>query len=380
MRIGIDVRLMSHEMTGIGKHIEAVLESLLKIDETNEYFLYGKGDEKINNILQYKNVFYKEISKKLYRSFLYKLQNMIWEQLRLPKAIRQDRIEIFYSPWFNVPLYTLFSSVKTLITIHDVSTLVFPQYFSLIFRLYYNTLIRIAAKKSTVILTVSNNSKKDIIKLLNVANDKIRVVYNISSSNFKVYELEIKHDKIFKKYSIRRPYIFNTGGISERKNTRRLLIAFAQLIKKGFHGDLVLTGKGEFPEAFHKIAEELKITSQLKYIGYVSDEDIVILYNGALATVYPSLYEGFGFPVIESMACGTPVVCSNTSSLPEIAGEAAILFDPYDVNQMAECIYHIIINSDLRFRLRSKGLERAKLFMTDNMGQKVLSVFDSLNN
>jgi glycosyltransferase involved in cell wall biosynthesis len=254
MRIGVDVRLISQEMTGIGKHATGLLNELLKLDKENEYILYGYGNEKLDNLLRHNNAFYKRIGVSLGKRFQPNLGKIIWEQIKLPREIKRDSIDLFYSPWFDVPLYSLNTKLKTIVTIYDISTLIFSGQSSYKFRLYYTPLIKVVSKRANKILTLSNNSKKDIMEKLNVPEDKILITYSGCDSCFKNFEITSEHEGVFHRYNVNKPYILYTGGIAPRKNVEILLKAFSEIRKQGFGGDLISTARWNLPIDIRKLS------------------------------------------------------------------------------------------------------------------------------
>jgi glycosyltransferase involved in cell wall biosynthesis len=181
----------------------------------------------------------------------------------------------------------------------------------------------------------------------------------------------------FERWSIRRPYILAVGNLQPRKNLLRLIEAFAQLItERRIPHQLVLAGKAKWRESdIHRTVRRLGIEDRIVFTGRVPDEDLACLLNGAELFVYPSLYEGFGLPVLEAMACGTPVVTSNCTSIPEVAGDAALLVDPYRVDELADAIHHVLSDESLRARLREKGLARSQMFSWRQTARKTWTAY-----
>lgn len=274
----------------------------------------------------------------------------------------------------NIPLQAP-RRTRVVNTIHDMCRFLFPHFDP------PNTVQRWETYRETIrgvdrIITVSHHSKHDIVELLKVPEERIRVIYPGLSAVYGI----LPHDRVsagLKRLGIDGPYILFTGTITPRKNVDQLLRAYVRLTQR--RNDvprLVLAGsKGWKWQPTFDLMAELKIESRVQHLGYVSDEDLVVLYNGAEAFVYPSWYEGFGFPPIEAMACGCPTVVSNSSSLPEVVGDAARLVDPRDDEALAQALEDVVFDGGTRTVLRERGLTRAKMFSWDTTARQTLDVY-----
>lgn len=264
--------------------------------------------------------------------------------LMLAREIRKAKPDVFYSPSFMPPL---FSKAPFIFTVHDLMHLF---YYSKFHRIYYQQFIARLAKKARTIITVSEFSKRQMSDLLNVDPSLIKVIYNGVDQGFFLNA---------EKQPCERPYFLYVGNRRRNKNIPAMLVAFAQAdIPKEFI--FVLTGNPD-PNLIVLISK-LRITNRVRFLGFVKEADLPKLYKGAYATLFVSLMEGFGLPLIESMASGTPVLTSSESSLPEIAGDAALCVDPYDVEAITAGINRLVNDGDLYKDLSEKGLWRAKDF------------------
>jgi glycosyltransferase involved in cell wall biosynthesis len=298
------------------------------------------------------------------------------EQLRFPYR-KLEKSGILHCPHYNIPL--LYRGTLA-VTIHDITHIKFPQYLPGKLALYYaKFMINQAVKKSKIIFTVSENTKSDLISHFNADPNKISVVYNAVSPMFKPQSRD-EYTHLHKKYSIPadKRVLLYVGNKKPHKNLERLLHAFAEI--RGKHGCvLIMAGKGfDNYKRLEAAAEELRLSDDIIHTGVVSDDDLVSLYNLADALVFPSLYEGFGIPPLEAMSCGTPVVCSNASSLPEVTGDAAQMTDPYDTASIADGIDKVLSDENLRKRLIAGGFERVKLFSWDAAADKIRNTLNSL--
>ena len=268
----------------------------------------------------------------------------LFSPLMLGNEIRKARPEIFYSPSFMPPVAF---STPYIFTIHDLMHLF---YYSKMHRMYYQQVIARLAKKAQKIITVSEFSKQQLVELLNIKSELIRVIYNGVDPSFA-----LNHEK----HEMGRPYLLYVGNRRKNKNLAAMLVAFAQAkIPKDFV--FLLTGNPN-PELI-VLLSKLRITSRVRFLGFVKESELPKLYKGAYATMFVSLMEGFGLPVIESMASGTPVLTSSESALPEIADGAALCVNPYNVEAITDGINRLVSEKELYNALVEKGLRRAQDF------------------
>jgi len=294
----------------------------------------------------------------------------------IPVKTYTERLDLLHTQ-YHLPFISHCTGV---ITLHDISFLRYPEFFprELYWRLKLSLLYSV--KKTRKIITVSEFSKKEILEFYRIADEKIEVVYNGVSENFRPVDAQ-NRDIILKKYGITRPYILSVSNIQPRKNLSRLVKAFLSLLKNNekFPYDLVIVGKKLW--LYNEIFNEIRNThfkERIILTDYVSEKDLVFLYNYADVFIYPSLYEGFGLPVIEAMACGCPVITSNVSSLPEVVGKAGILVDPYSVEEIAKAIYNVIKNKDLREVLKIEGIKQSRKFSWKITAEKTLKVYEEI--
>lgn len=244
-----------------------------------------------------------------------------------------------------------------------------------------NSMAKFSAKRADKIITYSDSTKKDVIEFLNINEKKISVIPLGVEEKFKpASEKEIK--KIKADLGLPDNYIITLGTLQPRKNLEALIDAFARLKKdKAIPHKLVVVGEeGWNNERLLTKLDRLDIAEDIVITGFIEDNQLPSLYSGATALVYPSLYEGFGLPVLEAMACGVPVACSNTSSLPEVAGEAALLFDPTDVDQIYSSMQELLSDDRLRNNLSEVGIKRARHFTWEKTAKQTLSLYNTLKN
>ncbi|NKQ39724.1 MAG: glycosyltransferase family 4 protein, partial [Methanosarcinales archaeon] len=288
-------------------------------------------------------------------------------------------IDIIHSPE-DASLFVKLKNQKKIITVHDTIPFYFPNMFDFMTRYRYKILFSRTLKNSDKIIADSYNTKQDLIKHFKIPEKKIKVIHLAANENYKqLKENEINNIK--QKYNLNYSFILYVGTLEVRKNISILLKSLYKLKKQGIKHKLVITGKkGWKYKSIFKIIEQLNLQKDVIFIGYVSDEDLPALYNAADLFVYPSIYEGFGLPPLEAMQCGTPVITSNTSSLPEVVGNAGIMIDPYDVVELANNMHEVLVNVSLREELSKKGLERAKLFSWKKCAEEHLKIYEEVYN
>jgi glycosyltransferase involved in cell wall biosynthesis len=304
----------------------------------------------------------------------------LWTRIALPLELyrRKDKPDIFFSPTHYIPR---FSSVKTVATIFDLSFLHFPEMFQKkdLWQLKSGTKYSIDNAES--IVTISEFSKKDIVGQYRIDPKKITVAYPGKNEVYMPVNDQSAIKKTQNKYKTGDSYIIYIGTIQPRKNLKRLIEAFKDVEE----AKLVIVGKtigegreGWMYEDILDYPKKLGIDDKVLFTGFVNDQDLVLLVNGAKAFIQPSLWEGFGMPVVDAMSCGTPVLVSSASCLPEVVGKAGLTFDPYSVTEIEDKINQILSDNKLREELSRKGLERAREFSWKIMAKKVIDVMEGV--
>jgi len=306
-----------------------------------------------------------------------------WTQAGLAFECFKSPPDVLFIPAHTLPVVRR-SKLKTVVTIHDLGAQFLPQYHTFPQKIYLNWSTNFAVKFATRIIAVSQATKKDLIEKLGVEAERIEVVYEgVDHQKFKVQSSKFKIEKALKKYQIKSPYLLFVGTIQPRKNVGRLIEAFAQVLKERENLNLVLAGaKGWLADEVYQLPKKLGVEKQIKFLGYVDEGDLPLLYNGALVFVLPSLVEGFGLPPLEAMACGCPVVVSATSSLPEVAGKAGILIDPESIDSIAKALLTVesyyTSNYDRYEEMRQKGLAQAQKFSWEKCARETLAVLERI--
>src|SRR5258705_8975880 len=351
MKVAIDVRKL-HDF-GIGTYIRNLLRHLARIDHDNEYVLLCDApDIRVAEQLgpNFRTVFEPSPN--------YSLR----EQFHVPWLLMREKPDIFHAPHYVLPVAVRGRSV---VTIHDCIHLMFPQYLpNRAAYAYARASMWISSKRSDRILTVSEASKRDILHFFNVPPDKISVVYNAIDERLWVEPDPEDVARVRERFQLDHGFVLYAGTIKPHKNLVRLIEAFAELRKGEFEELKLLIIGDEISKlpALRRAVHSHKLHKHVRFLGFLPDDTLAALYRLAAVFVFPSLYEGFGLPPLEAMASGTPVVTSNVSSLPEVAGDAAMLVGPYDVASIVAGMRRVLSDPALADEMRRKGLIRARDF------------------
>lgn len=377
MKIVFDITPLERIQAGIGYYTFNLIKHIMRLAPEHQFSLFGRSGQepnigRVTAPLTTDRELDIHLSKMPLKAYYY-----LWKyaKLSVPDLIIPGG-DIFHGTSY-LPLSSTHG--KNIITIHDLYFLKEQKHVEQKARSFLPSEIKAAANLSDYIIADSESTRNDVINLLDISPDKVRAIPLASGENFIFLNDQEENRQIRVKYAGGQPYILFVGTLEPRKNLVRLVQAFSLLKKKGCPHKLVLAGKRGwgFEEIFSTI-RRLGLEQEVCTPDYVPSEELTPLYNGADIFVYPSLYEGFGLPVIEAMACGTPVITSNTSSLPEVAGEAGILTDPEDIEGLAQAMAKVLEDGELRKTLREKGLKQAASFSWDKTAAQTLEVYQSL--
>lgn len=374
MRIAIDATLLRKENTGTGFYIINLINGLLKLnDDNNQYYIFIDEDLAAQYFDFNRNKNFYILDKK----FKNRIQRVLWQFFFLPFELRKKNIEVLHSPNYITPLIKL--GFKIIVTVHDLTFFIFPEKFTIIKRLFFKFFVPWFIKKADKIIAVSNNTKKDILRYFKIREEKIAVTFE---SIPEYYRRDIlPGNEMLEKYGISRKYFLFVGMIEPRKNILTILKAYKK-IENDLEADLVIVGKkGWYFKEIEEYFESLKkegLKNNIIFTGYVSEPELKYFYKNALIFIYPSIYEGFGLPPLQSMACGVPVITSNTSSLPEVVGDAAIKVDPSDIDGLAETIKKLYFDPSKRNEMVEKGILQAKKFSLEKFALKTLEAYKAL--
>ncbi len=361
MKIAIDTRMINPFVHGISRYAYNLIKELSAIDTKNDYMLVSNDNYLEDFVSSHENFSLKLINSKLYG---------IREQVTIPRLLKREKIDIFHSPTFFSPVI---GGCKVIMTIHDMIHVLFQEESSVMYNSYYSFIVKKAAKNASRIITVSENSKRDIANYLNLSLEKIVVTYNAVDGIFRRSN-EDEVNKIKERFGINGRFILYVGNQKPHKNVRLLVEAYQQLRGRINH-KLVIVGKKDL--LFQRGLSNNMLEGVI-LIGEVSDEFMPHFYSGADIYVSPSLYEGFGLPLIEAIACRTPVVAVSSPSSNEILGNAGYIVEENQPEELADAIYKILLNEDIQNSLVEKGLERVKLFSWKETANKTVKIYEDV--
>jgi len=372
MRIGIDGRVLDRKITGTGRYLKNLLLELPNNhDDKNEYILFTNTkqnlDTKFFNVINVKESY---IPMKLY--------SPIWHNYELPKLLKEYKIDVLFSPNIIVPLVDI-GKTKIITVVHDIIPRIFPEYYPYFYKKYLSIFLPPTLKKADIVITVSEQSKEDLVNYYNVPEEKLRVVYNSSATIFNSSSSKKESRKILEeKLSINQEYLLFVGVIEKRKNVLGLIRIMDLIKKAGSKFILVTVGEPGYisKDFFEEINKRKDI---IKYFNYVDDETLKLLYSNSFAFIYPSYYEGFGIPPLEAMQSGIPVLASDKSSLKEVVGSGGLIHDPDNHTAFANDILKLENDSDFYNNVIEKGLEQAKKFDIKKMTSRLVNIINEIH-
>ena len=356
---------------GSGQYAFEVLKNLEKIDQKNEYLIF-LPEKPINEMPKERPGWSYKILK----------PKRLWTRIALPLALysAKKKPDLFFSPTHYIPR---FSPVPVICSIFDLAFFHFPEFFKKDDLYKLKNWTKYSVENAAAILTISKSTKNDLNKFYGIKNEKITVTYpGFKEGVYHPVTNKESIEEITSKYKIEGNYIIYIGTIQPRKNLPRLIEAVSRIedIKLVIVGKTTGAGRqGWMVEEVLDLPRKLSIEERVLFTGFVPDDELNLLVNGALAFTFPTLYEGFGIPVIDAMAAGIPVITSNTASLPEAAGKAALLVDPYSVDQIEQAIRTITTDKKLRSKLSKLGLTQAKKFSWKKCAKETLKVFQEMS-
>ncbi len=369
--IYLDISAAVHQRAGLGRYAASLARALLPLipDELRVFYNRESGIKPVPGLEQVP-------ARSVAAGYkVWRLMVAAGQALRLPfNALVPDARLFHATEHLLLPL----RGVPTVLTVHDLFFRHYPQYHKPLNRWYLNLTLKLYCTRATAIIAVSEYTRQDVIRTYGLPPEKVRVIYEAAAPVFHPQPPE-EVARVRQRYGLPESYILAVSTIEPRKNFTRLLKAFERLHAEGLSDGLVIVGrKGWLYEEFFRALEASPARQAVCFPGYVLDDDLPALYTGAQAFAFPSLAEGFGLPLLEAMSCGTPSVCANVTSLPEISGDAALLVDPLDVEAIAAALRQVVTDLSLRERLRIKGMERAASFTWERAAQETLALYRQL--
>ena len=366
MLIGIDAsRAATAQRTGTENYSLFLIRALLKLDQRNRYRLYFNQPPASALFPPVENVEVKTMP-----------FPRLWTHGRLSWEMATQPPEVLFVPAHVLPLMHPRCSV---VTIHDLGYLYYPAAYTRWAKWYLQWSTSYNARAAAHVIADSEATKSDLIEHCHATPGRVTVIYPGYDPDFAPVRDSVRLTAVREQYQIPSTYVISVGTLQPRKNLTRLIDALAALINQGRAIHLVIAGKkGWLYEPLFAYVQQQGLEEHLSFTGYVPQEDLPVLISGARAFVLPSLYEGFGLPVLEAMACGTPVICSNVSSLPEVAGDAAILVDPHDTAQFVQALCHVLDDDELYRELVQRGLRQVMRFSWKKCAQETLEILEAV--
>lgn len=363
MRFAVDAHAIGRHLTGNEVYVRSLLNAFAASDRDCEFVAYISSESAAARIPSSMRVRQVAANPFLRLGF------------DLARKVKEDRPDLLHVQYTS----PLGCSVPVVVSVHDVSFLEHPEYFTRDRALQLQWTVRRTVGRAAKILTGSEFSRNAILKVYgDLEEDKVVVVPNAAAGEFRPISREAAEKTVRERFQIPGRFLLNVGDIQPRKNHIGLIRAFAKLVRAypQIKHNLVLAGKPTwFAEKVREAARESGVADRIQFFGFVTDDDLLHLYNACDVLVFPSFYEGFGLPVLEAMACGRAVICSNTSALPEVVDGAAILFDPYAVDEIVRAMADLLLDGELRARMERLGLQRAAHFSWQKTARRTLEVF-----
>ncbi len=374
MRVGILAHLLcfrpGYRQAGVSRYVEHLLRALPAVDPDDEFVVFAGPAARHPEHERYFPAALRWATTRLPTER--PPVRIAWEQAVGPRALRRARIDVAHAP---VNVGPIFSPAPSVVTVHDLSFLHYPEQYPGMKQRYLNLLTRLSVERADRVIAVSESTRQDVLRFYRVASERVATVPNGLDPSFRRIEDRETLAAFRARHGLPTCFILFVGTLQPRKNLVGLLRAYARLLPRLDVPLVVVGAKGWLYEGVFQEARALGVSERVVFAGYAPPEDLPLWYAAASVFVYPSLYEGFGLPVIEAMACGTPVVTSNTSSLPEVAGEAALLVDPTDPDALAEAIERALTDEALRWELKERGYERARRFNWERTARETVAVY-----
>ena len=386
MRIGLDYTSAATQSAGIGRYTRELVRALLDTPAPHTYSLFYARRQRIDREVSNFQPPTSTRSVQLPTSNLHHLPfhdkwlMRLWQRLRIPLPVETfiGQVDLFHSPDFTLPPTR--PGVPTLLTVHDLSFVRDPDSAWPSLRAFLNQAVPRSVKRATRVLADSQATKQDLIELFGTAPEKITVLYSGVEARFAPMRDQATLDRVCAKYHLPRPFILSVGTLQPRKNYGRLIQAFAQLMNETPHHLVIIGGQGWLYESIFDQVKLLGLERRVHFPGFVDDADLPALYSAAELFAYVSLYEGFGLPLLEALACGTPALASNVSSLPEVIGDAGLQVDPRNVAAITHALQTMLTQPDLRATSIAAGLERARLFTWEKAARELLLIYDEMKD
>jgi glycosyltransferase involved in cell wall biosynthesis len=381
MRIAFDATAMPRLMAGAAVYTYELARALAAVDSENEYVIFARGRH-FDDLPAMRpgppaGPAYRTGRRAGVRVLKVRAPSrplrLLWEQTVLPWRLRQLGIDVLHSPHHTTPLAPC--GYRRVVTIHDLTFFLLPERYPTTRRLYFQTMTRLSARVADAVIVPSEAVKGDVMRILGLPPERLFVIPEAAGPAFHPQDA-VAIEAVRRRYGLEGLFLLSVGSLEPGKNRERLLEAFARLRAGGLKHTLVVAGQRAWRyEGEEPLARRLGLADSVRFLGHVPQADLPALYSAADLFVFPSLYEGFGLPALEALACGTPVVASNVSAVPEVVGDAALQVSPLDVEAMADAMERLLRDDRLRSDLRERGLERAAQFSWEKAARQTVEVY-----
>ena len=371
MRIGLDATALPPKPVGAGRYIVRLVRSLAALNTENELVIFVQDNRRpLIDSPSIENIRWVETPE------ISPARRLLWEQTALPRLARQAGIDLLHSPHYTRPLDLPCASV---VTFHDMTFFLYPELHTRAKRLFFPWMMRMSAHRAEAIIANSESTRRDAMQILHIPADKIfTVTLGIGEEFRRITDLGLLED-CRQRYDLPQDFFLYVGLVEPRKNLPLLLSAYARLAQVEDPPPLVVVGRiGWMVEDVFRQIESLQLKNRVKFTGYIPDQDLPLVYNLAQILLYPSRYEGFGFPPLEAMACGTPVITTAVSAMQDQVGEAGLLVPPQDETALFEAMRRLMHDRPLRDDLSNHGRQQAKLYTWDQTALKTLQVYQQV--
>jgi glycosyltransferase involved in cell wall biosynthesis len=375
MNILIDFTHIPLRKTGTGVYAYNVINNILQVDKINNYFLLLQDDESCFNGLKSERLHIIRVKSKIFRKIYLRI---ILEQLLIPFIIIKHKIDVVHSLHYSFPL--LACGAKRVVTVHDMTFYLFPEMHVPLKRLYFRQFIRLSSRMASKIITISRCTADDYLRRFKIDGAKLVPILLGKDERFNGFLDPGKVYEIKERYGICGDYLLFIGTIEPRKNITTLIRAFRRILDDGYSLSLVIGGKrGWYFKEVFELVRELHLENNIIFTGFIDECDKPYVIAGATLFVYPSLYEGFGIPVLEALSCGVPTITSNVSSMPEVAGDAAILIDPSSIEELYHSIRKLLDDRGFYEELKRRSLLQSEKFSWEKTAELTIEVYNSLS-
>jgi glycosyltransferase involved in cell wall biosynthesis len=362
MRFAVDAHAIGRHLTGNEVYVRSLLGAFAAVDKESEFLAYVSGPDGEARI------------PRRFQTRQIAANPFLRLGFDLSRQLKRDRPDLLHVQYTS----PLFCPVPTVVSVHDVSFLEHPEYFKRSRAMQLGITVAGSVKRASRILTGSEFARDSIVRAYQLPPEKIVVVPDAASPSFRSVNREAARRKTLSRFHLKEPYVLSVGDLQPRKNQLGLIKAFARLVKDQpqLKQDLVFAGKDAwFGGRVREAARESGVEGRIHFLGFVTDDELLQLYNACDCFAFPSFYEGFGIPVLEAMACGRAVICSNASSIPEVADGAALLFNPHNTDEIVSALFDVLRDAELRTRMERLGVQRASHFTWQKTAEMTLDVY-----